>query len=139
LAFPPTVVDGPSPSLRLLSPLPSPLPRPSRPPSRSAVLQVSNNKLFYRSIGIISKFSNTGDATSRLALLRSLHRTDEVGAEIEGLGISAHIRASGECVAQGIRVVPTAIILATKPSLTFAEASAVLAAEPQLGAALGEL
>ena len=102
-------------------------------------MQVSNNKLFYRSIGIVSKFSDTGDVTSRLALLRSLHRTDEVGAEIEGLDISAHIRASGECVAQGIRVVPTAIILAAKPSLTFAKASAMLAAEPQLNTILGKL
>jgi hypothetical protein len=43
---------------------------------------VSNNKLFFRAIGIIATFSGASEDVSRHALLRSIYKTDTVGLEV---------------------------------------------------------
>ena len=45
---------------------------------------MSNNKLFFRSVGIVATFSETNEDVSRHALLRSIYKTDTVSAEVRG-------------------------------------------------------
>jgi N-acetylmuramic acid 6-phosphate (MurNAc-6-P) etherase len=45
-------------------------------------LQVSNNKLFFRSIGIISDFAGVSEAAARDALLRAIYDVEAVTPEV---------------------------------------------------------
>eukprot|EP00040_Diaphanoeca_grandis_P032737 m.199145 g.199145 ORF g.199145 m.199145 type:complete len:594 (+) comp32724_c0_seq1:163-1944(+) len=107
--------------------------------NRMVDLQVSNNKLFYRSVGIVSKFSNKNDAHATNALLRALHQTDVVDDKIKSLDVSAHLRASTTARDAGVRVVPTAILLSAQVSLTFTQSQAILSTHPSVSEALTHL
>ena len=52
------------------------------------------------------------------------------------MDVSEHIVAATNAVAANVRVIPTAILLASRSELKFAAAQAVLASHPQLAAAL---
>jgi hypothetical protein len=45
-------------------------------------VQVSNNKLFFRAIGIVALFSNSSEGDARVALLRSVHGIDALTDEV---------------------------------------------------------
>lgn len=99
---------------------------------------MSNNKLYYRSHGIIANFapSTCSDEEIKLALLRAIYMRDNISPEILALDVSEHIVAATSAVAASVRVIPTAILLASRSTLTFAATQAVLATHPQLSAAL---
>eukprot|EP00729_Bicosta_minor_P000753 gene753-4495_t len=61
---------------------------------------------------------------------------DDIAAEVLALDVSEHIVAATNAVAANVRVIPTAILLASRSELKFAAAQAVLASHPQLAAAL---
>ena len=48
-------------------------------------LQVSNNKLFHRSIGIVAKFAQVETDQARISLLRAIHGVDVVTSEVRRL------------------------------------------------------
>jgi hypothetical protein len=50
--------------------------------NRMIDLQVSNNKLYYRSIGIIDALTHVGDSAARIALLRAIYLVDQVLPEV---------------------------------------------------------
>ena len=72
----------------------------------------------------------------KLALLRAIYMRDDIPADILALDVSEHIVAATSAVAANVRVIPTAILLASRSTLKFAAAQAVLATHPQLSAAL---
>ena len=48
-------------------------------------LQVSNNKLFFRAIGIVSDFAKVDDVIARLSLLKAIYDVDAVTPEVRFL------------------------------------------------------
>jgi N-acetylmuramic acid 6-phosphate (MurNAc-6-P) etherase len=104
-------------------------------------LQVSNNKLFHRAAGIVAIFSEAPLSAATQALLRALYSLDStpLPADITDAPLSAHIAQAAAAQRAGIRVVPTAVVLATCPHLTAAEAAALLAATPMVGQLLADL
>eukprot|EP00045_Choanoeca_perplexa_P017294 m.248304 g.248304 ORF g.248304 m.248304 type:complete len:562 (+) comp17501_c1_seq1:50-1735(+) len=93
--------------------------------NRMIDLQVSNNKLFFRAIGIVETFSKASTPIARTALLRAIHQADVVD-EQDTMAISAHIAQAATSASAGVRVVPTAILLASKPDCSFAKVQEVL-------------
>ncbi len=71
-------------------------------------LRISNNKLFFRAIGIIQRITGVQEAVARSCLLRSVYHSDTVSEQIDTAPVSAHIREG----ALRSRVVSTALILA---------------------------
>ena len=106
--------------------------------NRMVDLQVSNNKLFHRAVGIVEKFSGASARVAQRSVIRSAHRLDDPAA-VEAAEVSAHVRAAADAVTHGHRVVPAAIVLAAKPALSIAAAAALLEAHPQVRAALASL
>jgi N-acetylmuramic acid 6-phosphate (MurNAc-6-P) etherase len=45
-------------------------------------LQVSNNKLFFRSVSIVQRFAECDSASATTALLRSIYLTDSVSEQV---------------------------------------------------------
>jgi hypothetical protein len=110
---------------------------PSRSPGRG---QVSNNKLYYRSIDIVAHFSGASKAVAMHALQRAIHQRDAGSDDDMGaLPVSAHIaQAAIASKTAGVRVVPTAVLLAACPSLTCAHAAALLQEQPVVARALDQ-
>ncbi len=77
--------------------------------NRMVDLRISNNKLYYRAIGIISDLMGSDEETSRLALLCAVYQTDDLTQEQLDAPISQHIDASTPVP----RLVPMALLLAT--------------------------
>eukprot|EP00043_Microstomoeca_roanoka_P017014 m.176301 g.176301 ORF g.176301 m.176301 type:complete len:615 (-) comp16559_c1_seq3:171-2015(-) len=107
--------------------------------NRMIDLQVSNNKLFYRSVGIIKEFGGCGEETARIALLRSIYCVNELTSEIEQYPISHHVRTAVAAAQGGHRVVPTAVLLSVQPSLKVDDARQLLAKVPIVSQAMTEL
>lgn len=77
--------------------------------NRMIDLNISNNKLFYRTISIIQTFLGTDYQTALEAILCSIYQTDNLTAEILNYPISRHIQnAQGQN-----KVVPRALLIAT--------------------------
>lgn len=93
--------------------------------NRMIDLRISNNKLYYRSIGIISQLMGVDEETGRLCLLRSIYGTDELSEAMLSAPISRHIEAGTTAP----KIVPTALLLATG-QFTVAGAREALAADP---------
>ena len=53
---------------------------------------VLNNKLFFRSVALISMFSGASEAAATDCLLRAIHEVEELTPAIRALEVSAHIR-----------------------------------------------
>lgn len=93
--------------------------------NRMIDLRISNNKLYFRAIGIISDLMGADEEPARLALLKSIYQTDELTpAQLEA-PVSHHIEASKDVP----RLVPMALLLATG-KFSWAEADAALTADP---------
>ncbi|XP_071119150.1 glucokinase regulatory protein-like [Haliotis cracherodii] len=71
-------------------------------------LKVSNNKLFYRAVGIIQRYSKLSPSDAQDYLLRSIYNTDSVAAETRTAPVAEHIRTA----TPQHRVVPTALMAA---------------------------
>jgi N-acetylmuramic acid 6-phosphate (MurNAc-6-P) etherase len=84
--------------------------------NRMINLRVSNNKLFYRAVGIICNIVKVDEALATKCLLRAIYGTDDI-AQYENEPISKHISKA----LQTDRVVPTAMLLASGASVTEVE------------------
>lgn len=93
--------------------------------NRMIDLRISNNKLYYRSIGIISQLMGVDEETGRLCLLKSIYGTDNLSVAQLDAPISRHIEAG----TTAHKIVPTALLLATG-QFTVASAHEALAADP---------
>jgi hypothetical protein len=72
-------------------------------------VKVSNNKLYDRSIRIVSNLSGLPEEVARLCLLRSIYRKDTLDDSILNAPISNHISIGFKVE----KVVPVALLLAT--------------------------
>ncbi|EDQ84679.1 uncharacterized protein MONBRDRAFT_12567 [Monosiga brevicollis MX1] len=88
--------------------------------NRMIDLQVSNNKLFHRAVGIVQRFSKASAEAAETALLRSIYGVNTLTKE-PGFSISEHVRAATEAARADRRIVPTAVLLAAHPSMSFAQ------------------
>jgi len=77
--------------------------------NRMIDLRISNNKLFYRTIGIISKIMGVKEEFARDCLLKSVYETDKLTENIIKAPISQHINAGSKKE----KIVPRALLLAT--------------------------
>jgi N-acetylmuramic acid 6-phosphate (MurNAc-6-P) etherase len=93
--------------------------------NRMIDLRISNNKLYYRAIGIISDLTHVDEETARMALLRSVYRADDLTTAQLDAPVSDHIEASKDVP----KLVPTALLLATG-KFTWQQATDALAADP---------
>jgi N-acetylmuramic acid 6-phosphate (MurNAc-6-P) etherase len=93
--------------------------------NRMIDLKISNNKLYYRTINIISDIMGVSKPVATESMLKSIYATDRLTKEQKTLPISAHIvAATGK-----IKVVPKAMLLATG-KFNLSQASAALKKEP---------
>ncbi|MBN1902752.1 hypothetical protein JW926_15610, partial [Candidatus Sumerlaeota bacterium] len=93
--------------------------------NRMIDLNISNNKLFYRTIYILRDIVGVDEETARLSILRSIYETDHPTKERLDAPISEHIAA-------GLwkdKMVPKAILMATG-KFTYSEAEEALEKEP---------
>ena len=73
-------------------------------------LKISNNKLFYRTVGIISDLIGVEEEEATVALLKAVYETDDLSKDQLDGAIQDHIEASKKVD----KVVPKALLLATK-------------------------
>lgn len=95
--------------------------------NRMVDVSVSNNKLWFRALWMISLFGRCDAETARLCLLRSIYHRDAVEDVLE-TPLSTNISLAAK---QHGGVVPRAILLATKRCAVM-EAERELKAEPQV-------
>ncbi len=93
--------------------------------NRMIDLRISNNKLYYRTLGIVQALAGVDEAAARLAVHKSIFNKDDLSAE----EISAPPSVCIPLATWSHRVVPKAILLAASQS-KLAEASEILANEP---------
>lgn len=93
--------------------------------NRMVDLKISNNKLFFRTIQIISAIMKADERVARDSMLKSIYETDVLTPEILEAPISDHInKATGKT-----KVVPKALLLATG-NFTYKKASEAIKKEP---------
>lgn len=101
--------------------------------NRMVDLRISNNKLFYRTVGIIADLIGVSTEEATEALLRSVFETDTLTEAQRNAPIS-------ECIERAKpvdKVVPKALLLATG-RFTLQQATATLSANPIVRAAIEE-
>ncbi len=102
--------------------------------NRMVDLRISNNKLYYRTIGIIQHIAGVSAEQARRCLLRSIYGTDRLTPAILGAKPSRHVEA-----ATGVpKVVPRALIMAGGRT-TYATADRMIRREPIVRAAIEKL
>ncbi len=89
--------------------------------NRMIDLRISNNKLYYRTLGIIQKLMGVDEATAKKSLVRSIYETDEPTSEQMNAKISQYVQKS----TLAKKVVPRALLLSTG-RFTVAEATEAL-------------
>jgi N-acetylmuramic acid 6-phosphate (MurNAc-6-P) etherase len=93
--------------------------------NRMVDLRISNNKLFYRTVRIVSNIMSVSEHAAQRAVLRSIYNTDTLTHSVSELPISSHIDA-----ARGQeKLVPKALLLSTG-QFTCRTAAAALRKEP---------
>ncbi len=93
--------------------------------NRMIDLNISNNKLFYRTIYILQTFMGIDYETARQSVLRSIYQTDSPTEDILNMPVSKHIyNANGQ-----EKVVPKALLIATG-KFTYKEAEKELKKDP---------
>jgi N-acetylmuramic acid 6-phosphate (MurNAc-6-P) etherase len=106
--------------------------------NRMINLRVSNNKLFYRALGIIADIMKVDNNVARECLLKSIYRVDDIES-FEKNPISTHIRVAVETD----RVMPVALLLAASARngkiSTIQEALKLLQKEPIIRNAIAKL
>lgn len=93
--------------------------------NRMIDLNISNNKLFYRTINILKDIVGADEQTAFQSILRSIYQTDHPTEKQLGASISEHIKA-------GVwkkKMVPKALLMATG-NFTYEEAEKALEKEP---------
>ncbi|HOB75358.1 MAG TPA: hypothetical protein PKG54_12635 [Phycisphaerae bacterium] len=102
--------------------------------NRMVDLRISNNKLFYRTIGIIQHITGLSADAARRYMLRSIYNTDRITPSMLRAQPSQHVKASTDVP----KVVPKALIMAIGRT-TLAEAERVLKEEPVVREAIQRL
>lgn len=93
--------------------------------NRMIDLRISNNKLFYRSIGIISKIMGVSEDAARDSILKSLYDSENITDEQRNAPISQHVAAA----TPKSKIIPKALLLSTG-KFNLAEASKRIEQEP---------
>lgn len=93
--------------------------------NRMIDLRISNNKLYYRAIGIISDLMGVDEDEARNALFKSIYQTDTITDAMKDAAVRDHIEASKSVA----KLVPTALLLATG-KYYLKQATDALASEP---------
>jgi len=93
--------------------------------NRMIDLRISNNKLYYRSIDIVSVLMGVSEDVARESVQKALYHTDTLTDEIVNAPISGHVRAATDQE----KVVPKALLLATG-KFSYHDACAALAQDP---------
>lgn len=101
--------------------------------NRMVDLRISNNKLFYRTLGIISDLMGVSADEAREALLRSIFQTDHLTDQQRETPVSTCIELAKDVE----KVVPKALLLATG-KFTYREACEALAKNPIVRSVIGE-
>jgi N-acetylmuramic acid 6-phosphate (MurNAc-6-P) etherase len=101
--------------------------------NRMVDLRISNNKLFHRTIGIISDLMKVSPDEALDALLKAIFQTDELTDAQREAPVSLCI----ETAKTAEKVVPTALLLATG-RFTYKEARAALARNPIVRSVISE-
>ena len=101
--------------------------------NRMVDLRISNNKLFHRTVGIISDLMGVDQKTATESLIKATYETDNLTPEQQNAPIRDHIEAAKAVD----KVVPKALLLATG-QFTYQQATAALAANPIVRNAIGE-
>jgi N-acetylmuramic acid 6-phosphate (MurNAc-6-P) etherase len=97
--------------------------------NRMLDLRLSNNKLYFRAISIVKEIARVDDATAKLCVWKSVYRSDQPEALVgDATPISAHVDAAS----RRERVVPVAILLASKAEETVNAAVARIERSPKL-------
>ena len=99
--------------------------------NRMVDLRISNNKLYYRAIGIIQHIMGVPAASARRCLLRSIYGLDRVPPALMQARPSRHVAAATDVA----KVVPKALIMAGSRA-THADAERILRTEPVVRAAI---
>ena len=77
--------------------------------NRMIDLRISNNKLYYRTLGIIQKLMGVDESVAKESLVRSIYATDEPTDEQRNAKISSYV----ERVTTAKKIVPRALLLST--------------------------
>ena len=93
--------------------------------NRMIDLRISNNKLFHRTVGIITDLTGADTATAIQSLIRSVYKTDTLTQDQLDAPVSDHIEASKPVP----RLVPIALLIATG-KFTWQQAWDTLEADP---------
>jgi N-acetylmuramic acid 6-phosphate (MurNAc-6-P) etherase len=101
--------------------------------NRMVDLRISNNKLFHRTVGIISDLMGVDADTATQALMKSTYETDALTAQQSAAPIRDHIEAAKAVD----KVVPKALLMATG-KFTYADATTALTRNPIVRTAIGE-
>ncbi len=102
--------------------------------NRMVDLRISNNKLFYRTIGIIQHITGISADAAKRYMLRSIYKTDRITPRMLHAKPSQHVNASTNVP----KIVPKALIMAVGRT-TLAEAEKLLKKEPIVRAAIERL
>lgn len=98
----------------------------------------TNSKIYYRCIQLIEKLINVSDTEAKLALLKSIYKTNSITGDVMALVDSVHIqhatpREEDKCVKQII--LPVAFLLATN-QFTYSSACKMLLKESNISVIL---
>lgn len=102
--------------------------------NRMIDLRISNNKLYYRAIGIIQDLMSVDPEQAKRCLLRSIYLTDVLTPAQVDAPVSEHIRAATMVP----KVMPVALVLAGK-NVPIVQAQAILRNEPVVRSAIHKL
>lgn len=102
--------------------------------NRMVDLRISNNKLYYRTLGIIQSIMGVSPEVAKRCLLRSIYKTDRPTRAMWDAKPSGHVEASMDVA----KVVPKALIMAGSKA-THAEAEEMLRREPVVRTAIEKL
>jgi len=102
--------------------------------NRMIDLNISNNKLFYRTIGIVKEIVGANEDTAFMSVLKSIYRTDTPTEDQKRALVSDHITAA----VWKKKTVPKALLLATG-KFTYEQAERALEKEPVVRAVIEKI
>lgn len=96
--------------------------------NRMIDLSLSNNKLFFRGIDLVSNIMNVTKEISRACILKAIYGRELNEEEISSIPVSRHIEEAMKIK----KIIPTAMLLSSKKFSSVAEAKDALDKEPIL-------
>lgn len=103
----------------------------------------TNDKIYHRCLKMIAEMTGVADDAAKQALLRAVHETDTLSAELLAAPAVVHIQAatpkSAEQQLSQQLVLPLAMLLASSDAHTIASAKAALRREPRVSRLIHEM